>query len=147
MNNKMKVRVKATTEEITVKATAGKHEFIIDEGPQMGGKGLGPNPMQSVLGALAACENVTARVVAREMNFDIEGLSFEINGEFDPRGFMGDPGVRPYFQAISVEAKVKTSESEARMKELQEKVESRCPVYTMLKAANVEMKDNWSKEE
>ena len=146
MNKKMKLRVKATSEGITVKAHAGKHEFIIDEAPQMGGKGLGPNPMQSVLGALAACENVTAHVVAREMNFNIEGLSFEINGEFDPRGFMGDLSVRPYFQTISVEAKIKTSESEARIKELQEKVESRCPVYTMLKAANVEMKDHWSKE-
>ena len=39
MNKKMKLRVKATSEGITVKATAGKHEFIIDEAPQMEGKG------------------------------------------------------------------------------------------------------------
>jgi len=31
------------------------------------------------------------------------------------------------------------------IKELQEKVEARCPVYTMLKGANVEMKENWEK--
>lgn len=145
MSNKMNVLVTAKTEGITVKSKAGKHEFIIDEGKHMGGQELGPNPLQTVLGALAACENVTARFVAREMNFDLQDISFKIKGEFDPRGFMGDASVRPYFETISVEAIVTTNEFEERMKELQEKVESRCPVYTMLKAANVEITDVWKK--
>jgi putative redox protein len=143
--NKMTLLVNATTEGITVKASTPKHEFIIDEGKHMGGQDLGPNPLQVVLGALAACENVTARVVAREMNFDLQDLTFKIKGQFDPRGFMGDPNVRPYFENITVEVAVKTSESEERIQELKEKVESRCPVYTMLKAANVEMNDHWYK--
>lgn len=146
MANKMKLMVSAKTEGITVRATAGKHQFIIDEGKQMGGKDLGSNPLQSVLGALAACENVTARFIAREMKFDLQDISFEINGQFDPRGFMGDPSVRPYFETVTVNATVKTNETEERMKELQEKVEARCPVYTMLKAANVELIDTWTKE-
>ncbi|OIJ18912.1 osmotically inducible protein C [Anaerobacillus alkalidiazotrophicus] len=145
MENKMKLMVNAKTEGITVTARAGKHEFIIDEGKHMGGQDLGPNPLQAVLGALAACENVTARFVAREMNFDLQDLSFKIKGQFDPRGFMGDPTVRPYFETISVEATIATSESEDRVKELQEKVEARCPVYTMLKAAGVELTDEWVK--
>ncbi|MCT8139311.1 OsmC family protein [Anaerobacillus sp. CMMVII] len=145
MANKMTLLVNAKTEGITVTNKAGKHEFIIDEGKQMGGQDLGPNPLQSVLGALAACENVTARVVAREMNFDLQDLSFKIKGQFDPRGFMGDPSVRPYFETITVEATVTTGETEERIKELQEKVESRCPVYTMLKAANVQLEDQWNK--
>ena len=143
--NKMTLMVNAKTEGITVTAKAGKHEFIIDEGKQMGGQDLGPNPLQSVLGALAACENVTARFIAREMNFDLQDISFKIKGEFDPKGFMGDPSVRPYFEKVTVEATVTTSESEDRIKEMQEKVESRCPVYTMLKAANVELNDTWTK--
>ncbi|RSK26531.1 OsmC family peroxiredoxin [Bacillus sp. HMF5848] len=141
----MKLLVKAETEGITVKAKAGKQEFIIDEGTQMGGKDMGPNPLQSVLGALAACENVTARMVAREMNFDLKEITFNVTGEFNPKGFMGDPSVRPYFEKINVEASVTTTESEDRIKELQEKVESRCPVYTMLKAADVTMTDTWTK--
>ncbi|OIJ12291.1 osmotically inducible protein C [Anaerobacillus arseniciselenatis] len=143
--NKMTLMVNAKTEGITVTAKAGKHEFIIDEGKQMGGQDLGPNPLQSVLGALAACENVTARFIAREMNFDLQDISFKIKGEFDPKGFMGDPSVRPYFETVTVEATVTTSESDDRIKEMQEKVEARCPVYTMLKAANVELNDTWTK--
>lgn len=145
MANKMTLRVKATTEGLAVKASAGKHEFVIDEGAQLGGKDQGPNPLQSVLGALAACENVTARMVAREMKFNLEDISFEVKGSFDPKGFMGVPNVRPYFENVTVEAKVTTDESEARIKELQEKVESRCPVYTMLKEAGVDMNDTWVK--
>ncbi|UII56298.1 OsmC family protein [Cytobacillus spongiae] len=145
MANKMTLKVNATTEGITVRANTGKHEFFIDEGKQMGGQDLGPNPLQSVLGALAGCENVTARFIAREMNFHLEDITFEINGTFDPKGFMGDATVRPYFERVTVEAKVKTEETDDRIKELQQKVESRCPVYTMLKAANVEMNDTWTR--
>jgi putative redox protein len=143
--NKLTVLVKAESEGMTLKASTAKHEIIVDEGKHMGGQDLGPNPLQTVLGALAGCENVSAHIIAREMNFDLQGLTFKIKGEFDPRGFMGDPNVRPYFEKITVEAAVKTSESEERIQELKEKVESRCPVYTMLKAANVEMDDHWYK--
>nr|MBA5585095.1 OsmC family protein [Anaerobacillus isosaccharinicus]QOY38464.1 OsmC family protein [Anaerobacillus isosaccharinicus] len=48
-------------------------------------------------------------------------------------------------RTISVEARITTSENDERLKELQEKVEARCPVYTMLKAANVELSDHWKK--
>lgn len=145
MANKMTVIVNANTEGMTVTARAGKHEFIIDEGKHMGGQDLGPNPLQTILGALAACENVTARFVAREMNFDLQDITFKISGQFDPRGFMGDSTVRPYFETVSVEATVTTNESMDRIRELQEKVEARCPVYTMLKAANIKLEDEWIK--
>lgn len=140
---KMKFNVAAQSEGLTLTAKAGKHEIILDEAAQMGGKDLGPNPLQNVLAALTSCENVTAHIVAREMHFDLQSLTFEVVGEFDPRGFMGDPTVRPYFDKVSVTVKVATSESKERLQELQEKVESRCPVYTLLKAAQVEMVDNW----
>lgn len=146
MANKMTMNVKAATEGITVRANTGKHEFVIDEGKHMGGQDLGPNPLQGVLGSLAACENVTARLVAKEMEFDLQNIAFDISGEFDPRGFMGHEGVQPYFENVTIKAVITTSESDERFKELQEKVEARCPVYTMMKAAGVTMHDTWKKE-
>lgn len=142
---KMKFNVRAENEGLAITAKTGNHEVVLDEGAQMGGKDSGPNPMQNVLASLASCENVTAHVVAREMSFDLQGLSFNISGSFDPRGFMGDPSVRPYFEEVSVDVTVTTSESDERVRELQEKVEARCPVYTMFKAAGVELTDNWVK--
>lgn len=142
---KMQFNVNAQSEGLTLKAKAGKHEIVLDEGAQMGGKDLGPNPLQNVLAALASCENVTSHIVAREMNFDLQQIDFSITGEFDPRGFMGDPNVRPYFETITVEATVTTNEPVERVKELQAKVEMRCPVYTLLQAADVKLNDSWIK--
>ncbi|WP_084221318.1 OsmC family protein [Anoxybacillus thermarum] len=143
--NKMTFIVQATTEGMTTRAKAGKHEFVIDEAKQMGGQDLGANPLQMLLGALAACENVTARVVARETNFDLQDMTITVKGQFDPRGFMGDSSIRPYFEQVFVEVVVKTEESEERIQQLKEKVEARCPVYTLLKSAGVQMNDQWYK--
>lgn len=144
---KMKMRVTGENQGIKSIVKAGKHEIIIDETTQMGGNNEGPNPLQYMLSALVGCGNVVAHLVAKEMKFDLQGLTFEASGEFDPRGFMGDPNVRTYFETVTVNVKVKTSESEERIKELQEKVEARCPVYGTFKAADIEMKGSWVKAE
>jgi uncharacterized OsmC-like protein len=118
---------------------------MIDADAQMGGKGMGPNPMETVLSALAACENITAHVIAQEMEFDLRGIDFEIAAELDPRGIMGDPNIRTYFEKVEVKAVLKTTESDDRIQALKQAVERRCPAYGMLKAANVEMIDHWAK--
>lgn len=138
-------KITAVSEGMQTRARSKNHTLIIDEPQQMGGKDEGPNPLGTLLSALAGCENVIANMVAKEMNFDLQGIEFDIRGEFDMRGLMGDPNVRPYFEKVTINAKVKTSESEERIKELQEKTDSRCPVYTTLKAAGVEMVPNWVK--
>ncbi|SER47599.1 OsmC family protein [Salipaludibacillus aurantiacus] len=143
----MKFKVNGTSEGLKLNATAGKHTLVLDEGSQMGGTDQGPNPLQASLAALASCENVTANMAAKEMNFDLKNIEFNITGEFNPKGFMGEPGVRPYFKRVEVKAVVETTESETRLKELQEKVETRCPVYTMMKAADIDMIDTWEKTE
>ncbi|WP_243646980.1 hypothetical protein [Scopulibacillus darangshiensis] len=58
---------------------------------------------------------------------------------------MGDPEVTRYFENVVIEARVKTEESEDRVKELQEKTDQRCPVFTMLKAACIELEPDWTK--
>lgn len=142
---KMTFNVSAVNEGLAVKAKTGNHEIILDEGTHVGGLDSGPNPMQNLLASLAACENVVAHMAAKEMTFDLQGLTFNVSGSFDPRGFMGDLSVRPYFEEITVDVIVKTNESDARIKELQDIVEARCPVHTMMKAADVKMIDSWVK--
>jgi uncharacterized OsmC-like protein len=56
---------------------------------------------------------------------------------------IGDSSVRPYFEHVSVEVAAKTSENGERIQQLKEKVKARCPVYTLLKAAGVQMNDQW----
>ncbi len=111
----------------------------------MGGTDDGQDPLSNLLASLAGCENVIANMVAKEMEFDLKSIEFDVNGELDPRGLMGQADVRPYFEKVSVHAKVTTSESQDRIDELKEKTDARCPVYTTLKAAGVELEANWTK--
>jgi putative redox protein len=138
-------KITAVSEGMQTKAYSKQHEVIIDEPAQMGGKDEGVNPLAALLSSLAGCENVIANLVAKEMDFDLQGIEFDIRGEFDARGLMGDPNIKPYFDKITINAKVKTSESEERIQELQEKTDARCPVYTTFKAANIELVPNWTK--
>lgn len=143
--SKMNEKITATTNGMLTEGQTGNHTIIIDEPERMGGTDQGANPLGALLISLAGCENVVANFVAKEIQFDLKKIDFNISGELDTRGMMGEEGVRPYFQKVSVRAKVETTETEERVKELQELVDSRCPVFTTLKAANVEMDVHWEK--
>lgn len=138
-------KITAVSKGMNTESLSHGHKIIIDEPAQMGGTDEGANPLATLLASLAGCENAVANFVAKEIEFDLQGIEFTINGELDPNGMMGKEGVRPYFQKINVEAQVQTSESEERVQELQRIVDSRCPVYTTLEAADVEMVANWTK--
>ncbi|WP_423190223.1 OsmC family protein [Alkalibacterium sp. f15] len=139
-------RITATSKGMQTIADSKGHQIIIDEPKQMGGKDEGANPLGSFLASLAGCENAIANMAAAEMDFDLQGIEFDIRAEMNPEGMMGNKDVRPYFQSVKINARVKTSESEERLNELQRTVDSRCPIFTSLEAADVEMIPNWTKE-
>ncbi|PTX64726.1 putative OsmC-like protein [Melghirimyces profundicolus] len=141
----MTVTVNSESSNMRTDVEAGKHQFIIDEPANMGGSDFGPNPLEYLLGALVGCENVIANFVAKEMDFDLKGIRFRAEGVLDSRGLMGDPDVQPYFQKVRVQAEVQTTESDPRVQELQKVVDQRCPVFTLLKAAGVELEVEWKK--
>ncbi|KGX85772.1 OsmC family protein [Pontibacillus litoralis] len=141
----VKLQLKAKANGAHVEAKARKHTLIIDEGKQQGGTDQGANPLETLLAALSGCESAVSNMVAKEMNFDLQGIEFDIQGELDPRGFMGQEGIRRHFEKVTLRAVVETSESEARIQELKAIVDDRCPVYQTLVAAGVEMDTEWVK--
>jgi putative redox protein len=142
---RIQLTASGVAEGSTSEIKTGNHTFYIDEPERLGGNDKGPNPLQTLLGALIGCESIIANMVAKEINFDLQGISFSVKGELDPRGYMGDPNVRTYFEKVEISAEVKTSESEERIQKLQELTDIRCPVFNILKAADVEIVTNWKK--
>lgn len=138
-------QIKAVSKGMYTEGNSHDHKVIIDEPQNMGGTDQGANPLATLLISLTGCENAIANFVAKEINFDLKGIEFEVRGDIDPRGMMGDETVRPYFKKITVDAKVSTSETDERVQELQKIVDARCPIYTTMVAADVEMVANWSK--
>lgn len=141
----MLFKVEGEAKSIRTDLKSRHHTWVIDEPVTMGGEDRGPDPLSSLLGAWAACENVTARIVAKELNFNIQKMEFQVEGVLDPRGFMGDPNVKPYFQEVSIKVLVTTDEPEERVKELGRITDARCPIYTTFQAAGIKLHSEWIK--
>ena len=122
-------------------------EFATDEPTAHGGTGEGPSPLQAVLGALLGCESVTFNRTATEMGFGYEGIEYEAEFTIDIRGRLGVRGVTQHFQTIRVDARVTTSESEDRLREVVEETEARCPVFNLVKDAGVKTEMRWVRVE
>lgn len=117
---------------------------VTDEPTAAGGGGSGPTPLQSVLGALCGCEAVTFRRTATEFEFDYDRIDFEAACTIDIRGRSGDRSVRPHFQTVRLSAIVTTAEPQARLEELVEEVEARCPVLNLMRDAGVTLDIRWT---
>ena len=77
------------------------------------------------------------------MEFAYDGIQFDAAFTIDIRGRQGMRGVVPHFQSVKVEARVTTNETEARLAEVVEETEARCPVYNLVKDAGVRVEMVW----
>lgn len=145
MGQIMNVKVNGTGSGMRLDANAGKHVIAVDEPVTMGGKDSAADPLSTFLAALLACENVMAQIIAKEMEFDLQGISFDVDGSIDIAGLMGNLEIDPKFQEVTVKAFVTTSESQERINEMREKVDLRCPVFRTIKDAGVPIKNEWVK--
>jgi len=89
--------------EVEVRCPSGV-VFTIDEPPDFGGGGLGPNPAEAALGGIAASLGVTLRVHAGLLGIAVERIETRVSGDLDLRGFLDpDSADRAGFESISVE--------------------------------------------
>lgn len=147
MGTKMNVKVQSIGNGMRTDSIAGKHKIAIDEPVSFGGQDSAIDPLSTFLASLIGCENVMAHLIAKEMNFDLQGISFEAEGNLDLRGLMGDLTVKPYFEQVIVKAVIETSETQERIAELQNAVDQRCPVFRTIKDAGIPIKNEWVKVE
>src|SRR4029077_18630864 len=72
-----------------------------DKPPALGGADSGPNPVELVLAALGACQEITYRLYADTLGIPVNSVSVKLAGRLDLRGFFAvDDGVRPGFKDI-----------------------------------------------
>lgn len=145
MGQMFSFKVGGKGEGMRLDAIAGKHTIVIDEPELFGGKDSAIDPLSTLLASLIACENVMAQIISKEMKFDLQGISFNVEGSLDLAGLMGDLTVKPYFQQVTVHALIETTESEVRIAELQKAVDLRCPVFRTIKDAGIPIENHWVK--
>lgn len=115
----------------------GQH-VVTDSPPTLGGPNEAANPVELLLGALAACAVFVCERAAREMGIKLKAINVTAAGEFDPRGVCGEP-FDPRLQGFKVRLALEGPDA-AQSEQLLQAFKSRCPVYTTLsRAAPVEL--------
>jgi putative redox protein len=145
MGQMMNFKVDGKGTGMRLDAVAGKHTIAIDEPESFGGKDSAIDPLSAFLASLIACENVMAQLIAQEMKFDLQEISFDVEGSLDLAGLMGDLSVKPYFQQVTVKVSIETTESQERIDELQQAVDKRCPIFRTMKDAGIPVGNHWVK--
>ena len=110
-----------------------QHSLVIDEPLALGGTDSGPNPIEMLLAALGACQEITYRAYATALGIPLAAVSVKLTGEIDLRGFFGvDDAVRAGYRNIHGEVHLTSTASAAELARLKAAVDSHCPVLDML---------------
>ena len=117
------------------------YEAELHEG--VGGTGAGACSGDLLLGALAACTQLTAQAVAENFGVDVD-VSVEASGDLDLRGTLGvDREVPVGFQDVRVDVSIGGDLDEETREAIQRVTERYCVVYqTLVSPPPVET--NWS---
>src|SRR5260221_3074099 len=110
-------------------ATIRDFRLTLDEPPALGGADSGPNPVELVLAALGACQEITYRLFAENLGIPLNHVSVKVEGRLDLRGlFAVDEGVRPGFREIRATVEIDSPAGKDDIERLRLAVDSHCPV-------------------
>jgi uncharacterized OsmC-like protein len=104
--------------------------------PGVGGSGDVPCSGDLLMGALAACQEVTLRMVASAMGIELEEVEVEVSGEADLRGTLAmarDVPVGITAITCSTRVRVKEGTNPERARRLLESAERYCVVLNTLR--------------
>jgi len=116
--------------------TSRNEPFVLDgdEPPVLLGDNQGPNAVEAVLHALASCLATGFIYNAAARGIHVESLDFDIEGSLDLRAFLGlSDDVRPGYDDIRVNYRVKTDAPRDDVLELCEYVQNTSPVLDIIR--------------
>jgi uncharacterized OsmC-like protein len=123
----------------------GRALYAAGAHPGVGGTGSAACSGDLLLGALAACAQLTCQMVAANMGLDGLAVSVTVEGDLDLRGTMGTADVPVGFEAIRVHFELAGDVPGERLEKLKERTERYCVVLqTLLAPPRVEAR--WSIE-
>lgn len=127
-------RGEQTDTPISCSVDIGRAVYEAQAHAGVGGAGTGACSGDLLLGALAACAQVTCQMVATAMEIPTERIAVTVEGDLDLRGTLGlDRDARVGFDAIRVRFDIDAPDATAEQRQaLQEKTERYCVVLQTL---------------
>ena len=113
----------------------GRALYAAQAHPGVGGEGSGACSGDLLLGALAACAQLTTQMVAAAMGIPTERIAITVEGDLDLRGTLGvDPTAPVGFSAIRLRADIVAPQATPeQLAALREKAEKYCVVLSTLR--------------
>jgi uncharacterized OsmC-like protein len=112
----------------------GRAIYAAGAHPGVGGSGSAACSGDLLLGALAACAQLTCQMVAANMGLDGVSVSVTVEGDLDLRGTLGTADVPVGFEAIRVQFGLSGDVPAERLEKLKERTERYCVVLQTLLA-------------
>ena len=110
----------------------GRALYAAGAHPGVGGSGASACSGDLLLGALAACAQLTCQMVAANMGLEGVTVSATVEGDLDLRGTLGTPDVPVGFQAIRIRFSLAGDVPADRLERLKERTERYCVVLQTL---------------
>lgn len=108
-------------------------EILLDEPIADGGTDEGMNPIEAVLSALGACKCIVAKAFARSQGIRLTSIRIEVEGEFDPDGYLGrNPDAKIGFSHITERFIVEADNTPEQIEAFLDFMDARCPVKDTL---------------
>ncbi|MFU8811692.1 MAG: OsmC family protein [Balneolaceae bacterium] len=107
--------------------------FLSDEPQDLGGTDLGPSPVEYVLGAFAACQEIVIKAYATVLGIEVTTVKVQVEGNLDLHGFLNLSDERPGFTGVSYTTVIETDETDPdKLKQLEYFSVNRCPVLDII---------------
>jgi uncharacterized OsmC-like protein len=135
---KITLRASGSTAEgaMSCSVDIGRALYAAGAHPGVGGGGGSACSGDLLLGALAACAQLTCQMVATNMGLDGVAIRVTVEGDLDLRGTLGTPEVAVGFEAIRIRFDLDGDDiPEERRAKLIERTEKYCVVLQTLLAA------------
>ncbi len=119
-----------------VKCLANVRDFLltIDEPAEMGGKNEGMNPVELVLAAMGACQEIGYAFASAVMGIPLKKVKCSLEGNMDLRGLLAlDESIPAGYTDISYETTIESDADDETLKKLAAFVEKHCPVLDTIK--------------
>ncbi len=123
-----------TTTPVTCSVDIGRAIYQAEAHSGVGGPGTGACSGDLLLGALAACAQITCQMVATAMGIPTRSIQVTVEGDLDLRGTLGIAQDVPVgFESIRVRFDIDAPEATPeQLSKLQEKTEQYCVVMQTL---------------
>ncbi len=82
-------------------------EFVTDQPEEKSGTNEGLTPVEYLLGSLGSCICITCRMMAGEMDLEIDSVKTKVEGDIDYKGIINPEKVRPGVGEIRVKVNLK----------------------------------------